>query len=159
MSNLIQTALVALTSAILGGVVSSLLAHGLFKKEWWWEQKAAAYSKLIFALHESLQFSEAHIKSFETGSEISAERDVELRRKSEQGDQLINQARDTGVFFLSDKAVDRLKVLAKEQEKAKHSDSWHDHIESNNGATSTCLEDIIVIAKTELASPWYMRYF
>ncbi len=155
----LQTALVATASAIVGGVLTASLAHGRFKKEWWWQQKATAYSKLIFALHESLQFSEAHMNGFETGSEISTERDIELRGKSRQSAQMINQARDTGVFFLGDRAVERLRILADEQDKSKNTSSWFDHIESDYNATSSCLKDIMEIARTELAAPWYVRFF
>ena len=146
--------LIAVPAAIFIAAVSSWITVQLslrkFRSEKWWERKADAYANVIEVLYNSQEFSVQHLEADEEGREICADRDAELRAKSKAAYAEIRRVANVGSFLLSDRAMTRLARLQKEEEKASDTTHWIDYLDGNWKAVSTCLDDIISIAKADL---------
>lgn len=146
--------LVAVASAIFIAAVSSLITVQLslrkFRTEKWWERKAGAYTEIIEVLHDSKEFSDQHLDAEQRGNEISEELDEELRANAKIANAEIRRMASVGAFLLSDEALARLAQFRKDENEASNTTSWYEHLERDWQATSTCLNDIIDIAKKDL---------
>jgi hypothetical protein len=118
LGTLLGTLIVPFISAVIGGLLTSQFAFRRYKKEWWWQRKADAYSQLVAALYEAKQFSESHFLALEKGRDVPDDRDKELRAKWKVAKEAIDRARDTGIFFLNEEAVKRLETYELDQSKA-----------------------------------------
>lgn len=147
-------AAVAIITGVVIAAVSSWIAVQLsfrrFRSEQWWERKAAAYERVIEALHHSKTFAHSHLEATSEGKELPEEKDKELRARSEAARFEIEKAMDIGAFLLSDEALSRLKQHQQETEDGRQEQSWFESLEANWVATNNCLKDLIRIAKRDL---------
>ncbi len=146
--------LIAIPTAIFIAAVSSWITVQLslrkFRREKWWERKADAYANVIEALHYSKQFSEEHFEAAIKGREISPDKDAELRAEAKKANAEISRVASMGAFLLDDKAINRLALLGREENEAGNTTDWYEYLEGDLKATSSCLDDIIKIAKADL---------
>ena len=150
MANALITALTGILIAVVSSWVTVQLSLRKFRIEKWWERKADAYASVIEALHNSKEFSEQHLRAGERGREISEDRDAELRVQAKAGSEEIRRVADIGAFLLSDQAMVRMAQLQKEEDEASDTMDWFEYLEGDYQAVSTCLDDIIAIAKADL---------
>jgi hypothetical protein len=146
--------LIAMPAAIFIAAASSWITVQLsfrkFRHEKWWERKADAYANIIEALHYSKQFSEEHFEADMEGREISQDTDAELRAEAKKANAEISRVASMGAFLLPDQAINRLALLRKEENEASNATDWCEYIDRDLKATSSCLNDIIEIAKEDL---------
>ena len=146
--------LIAIPTAIFIAAVSSWITVQLslrkFRREKWWERKADAYANVIEALHYSKQFSEEHFEAAIKDREISPDKDAELRAEAKKANAEISRVASMGAFLLDDKAINRLALLGREEIEAGNTTDWYEYLEGDLKATSSCLDDIIKIAKADL---------
>ncbi len=150
LDNALVTMLTGICIAIVSSWVTVQLSLRKFRIEKWWERKADAYANVIEVLHNSQEFSVQHLEADEEGREISADRDAELRAKSKAAYAEIRRVANTGAFLLSDQAMVRLARLRKEEDEGSNTNDWIEYLEGDWKATSTCLDEIIEIAKKDL---------
>ncbi|MEM8501384.1 MAG: hypothetical protein AAF542_25470 [Pseudomonadota bacterium] len=136
--------------ATVTAIVTVRLSISRFREEKWWEKKVEAYERIIESLHDSQKFSATHLDASYEGREVSEEYDAELRKNSKLANAEILRASDVGGFLLSDEAQDRLQILQKEISSAQDCPNWQEYLEMDYSATSSCLVDIISIAKKDL---------
>ncbi|MGQ0484897.1 MAG: hypothetical protein ACT4SY_06050 [Hyphomicrobiales bacterium] len=142
--------IVGIVSGIIGVSVSTYFALAQHRKEKWWDTRAAAYSELISALYSARRFTTEHFDSAAGGKIVSDERDKELRVLARSSADAILKARDTGIFYLSNEAVARLTRYEHEAVKARQTTDWLEYLEKDGAAISSCLGDIIRIARKDL---------
>lgn len=146
--------LIAIPAAIFIAAVSSWitvqLSLGKFRHEKWWERKADAYANVIEALHYSKQFAEEHFEADIEGRKISSDKDAELRANAKKANAEISRVASIVAFLLHDKAINRLALLAREENEASNTADWWEYLDRDLRATSSCLDDIIKIAKADL---------
>jgi hypothetical protein len=147
---IITGAIVGVVSGGLTGWFASWLAIRRFRNEKWWERKAVAYSDLIHALHDAKQFTDAHLKAVEGGSEVPKDRDNELRERSRSAHLHIRRAMDVGKLLFSDATVARLDKFRKETAQSKNASDWYTRLENDLIAVDGCLKDLIVLARSDL---------
>lgn len=149
--NTLDNTLITMLTGIFIAVVSSWVTVQLslrkFRIEKWWERKADAYASVIEALHNSKEFSEQHLRAGESGRELSKDMDAELRVQAKAASKEIRRVADIGAFLLSDQTMGRMARLRKEEDKASDTTDWFVYLEGEWKAVSTCLDDIIAIAK------------
>lgn len=151
----VVTILTAIGIAFVSSFITFQLSLIRFRSERLWERKVTAYENVIAALHDSKAFTGNHIEADYEDSEITGERDKELRVRSNSAHEEIAKAIDVGTFLLSEEAITRLKSYQEEIEKAKSPEgSWLKHLEADLSATDNCLKDLITIAKLDLKAKW-----
>ena len=147
-------AAISILIAVVTGAVSAWITVQLslkrFRSEKWWERKVAAYERVIEALHHSKAFTDAHFDAAQQGRTVSEEKDQDLRRRLEAAHLEIDKATDVGGFLLSDEAQERLKRYGKEAKEAANTPHWVDFLIDDCAAVTSCLSDLIRIAKKDL---------
>ncbi len=149
-SDILITVLTAIFIAAVSSWITVQLSLRKFRSEKWWERKADAYANVIEVLYNSQEFSVHHLEADEEGREISADRDAELRAKSKAATAEIRRVANIGAFLLSDQAMLRLARLQKEEDDASNAVNWQEYLNQDWKAVSTCLDDLIEIAKADL---------
>lgn len=142
-----------LTGIIIAGTTAFItvqLSVKRFRQERWWEKQVRAYEKIIEALHYSKAFSDVHLNARYEGKEVSQDKDNELRMKSAEAHREIERTADVGGFLLSTEARDRIRRYRQEASAAKNTNDWIVYLEDDLAATSSCLEDLVKIARKDL---------
>ncbi len=150
MPDALITALTGILIAVVSSWVTVQLSLRKFRTEKWWERRADAYASVIEALHNSKEFSVQHLRAEERGREISEDRDAELRVQATAASEEIRRVANIGSFFLSDQAMVRMARFQKEEDEASDAMDWIEYLEGDWKAVSTCLDDMIAIAKADL---------
>lgn len=139
---------------IVIAAVSSLLTVQLslkrYRTEKWWEKRAEAYSNILGLLHDAKEFSEENMAADLAGRELTEQEDKNLRARSSACTNDIYRAMDVGQFYLSPKAISRLKKYKKESSEAGNNGDWNSYLVQDFDAAESCLKDIINIAKSDL---------
>lgn len=155
MGTMIPNGLVSLFVAIITAIVTVQLSIRKFSAEKWWEKKAEAYEHIIGALHDHKAFSDTYLEAEYKGKDVPEETDNMLRKNSKQAHLVIERAANMGGFIISKKAQDRLRRYQKEALEASNSSSWFEYLDSDLAAASSCMDDIIQIAKEDLRIRWF----
>ena len=144
----------AILTGIFIATVSSWITVNLslkrYHSERWWDRKANAYVAVIEALHHSKAFYDIHWDEMVEGRTVNEERGQELRIRAREGNDEIQKAIDVGAFILSDRALERLKEYERKERQASGANTWADYLDAGCAATSSCLKDMIEIAKEDL---------
>jgi hypothetical protein len=104
----LDTALVIFTGILIAAVSSWItvqLSLRRFRSERWWERRAAAYERVIEALHDLKVFADNHLEAEYKGREFPEEEDKELRARSKAAHEEVAKTIDIGAFLLSDEAL------------------------------------------------------
>jgi hypothetical protein len=146
----IETILAGIVIATISSLVTVQLSLGRFRSEKWWEKKAEAYSNLIGAIHDAKAFSEETIEAGSKGKDLSGDDDKALRIRSKNAESDIYRAMDVGAFYLSDKAIARLRSYMKDCGESSNTTDWVMYITNDYEANKSCLADMIEIARNDL---------
>jgi len=153
MTQIITTILSAIFIAAISSWITVQLSLKRFRFERWWERKVDAYSKIIEALHNLKAFSDNHLDALMRGSELSEEKDLELRARSQAARTELDKIVDIGSFLLSDQSFKRIQQFRKERNSLGSSPDWVEYLENDLHITSNCLSDLINLAKEDLKTP------
>jgi len=121
-----------------------------FRTEKWWEKKAEMYSKLLGTIHDAKAFAEENLEAMRRGRELSEEKDKELRFKSKTSEPEIYRAMDVGAFYLSQQALDCLKIYKQKSSEAGKGNDWGSYLIEDLEASNNCLKSMIDIARNDL---------
>ncbi len=146
--------LASIGSGLFIAVASSFLTVHLslrrFRTERWWDRKAETYSKVVEALYQSRRWTDRHLSEVYGEHEMTEEHKKELLAAAQAASLEIERVSTVGAFLLSEKAMSRLAQYKKDEKHASNTMSWGEHLERDWEAVSTCLTDIIEIAKEDL---------
>lgn len=123
---------------------------GRFYRERLWDKKYERYTAIIESLHHMKSFCYEHLEASYEGKGVSKERDTHLRNESSKAQDEIWKARDIGLFIVHAKVIARLDKLQADLNKARNHQMWQEYLDAEGEAVSSCLKDIIEIAKSDL---------
>ena len=137
--------------AIVTAFLTVRLSLKQFRSEHLWERKIEAYERIIEALHNSKSYSLRCLARLDSGIVASTGADEKARERVSQAVDEIAKVANVGGFLLTKEAVDRLKKYNKEEDDlAKKEKSAERYFDADLAATSSCLDDLIGLAKKDL---------
>ena len=160
MEDLIYKAISGAFIAVVSSFITVRLSLRKFRTEKWWERKAEAYAKVIEALYQSKRFTDRHLEEAYGERELSEEYKKELLQAAKVASAEIDRVANIGAFLLSEKAMERIAKYKKDEKHATDTRDWHEHLDREWGAISSCLTDMVAIAKEDLEVkpvqwPWW----
>lgn len=111
MTDIFQSILPGLLVAIVASYVTAQLALRKLYAEKWWERKAKAYTEIIEALYDLLQYCEIKKADYGNNAGYSEEKMKELSEKYSRAYWEVKKATDIGAFVVSPEAELILKEL------------------------------------------------
>jgi hypothetical protein len=136
------------------GFIAGLFALYRAKQEFisqrWWERKADAYTRIIEALWQMLDYYKQNYEEITNCSKISDERKKEILKQWEQGECEINKVTDIGTFLVSEETITALKKIWEKPQPEPDPNDWFRHLENDYIATKACIETVIKNAKKDL---------
>jgi len=121
-----------------------------FYAEKWWERKERAYSEIISAINDILQYFEYNEEWYTTGFEPPEEKVNELKSLYHESLWRLKKAKSIGEFVISKKAVYALKELDKlpklNPNENPPEDVWYQDYKNHEQTLKTIIE----IAKKDL---------
>ena len=147
--------IVILIAAVLAFIASLLAIYSTrfrrFAQERWWERKADAYTRIIEALSDLVdyyrQMCDEEINPKRTVSE-KIKRD--MLERSKRGHREITKAADIGAFLISSKADAALQLFRKGPEKKPNPQDWYSIFDNEYSGAERCLKEIVECAKKDL---------
>jgi hypothetical protein len=140
--------------AIVGvssGLFVSLLANRDFRRQRWWERRADAYSRVIEALSDMLDYYSNLYDAELEHRKLPPEREAELETHWRQGLRHVRRAANAGAFLFSAEAEAALEEFMS-ADKTFH-DSHFEHLEHYHVAIEKCLRSFVSTSKRDLQIP------
>ncbi len=148
LSKIITPIFIGFISAYFG----SLLAIRKFKEEKLWERQEKAYTEIIDALYNMLQYCEIQKEDYGGGTGYSEKKENEFSEEYSKAFWKIKKATDIGAFVISSEAHSVLMELRnREQLKWEENASW-DIYEYEFQHFQKALNKVVVIANKEVNS-------
>ena len=144
--NLAQSLLIAVLTAFL----TVRLSLRRFRAERWWERKAEAYSKIVEALHNAMEYCAAMSDEEQMGSELSDERKKRLTDDYLVAVQEIKKATGIGAFIISSDVADVLSKLDARPRPDPNKTAFWEIFDDAFDAYRTALMHIRELAKKDL---------
>ncbi|MDA1276735.1 MAG: hypothetical protein O2960_22180 [Verrucomicrobia bacterium] len=111
LTTLLTTVFPSLVVGVCTAIITVRLSLRRFHAERWWERKAEAYSRIVEALHNAMEFCSAMSDESLTGVELSDERKAQLTQDYRQASREIRKATGVGAYIISDEVADVLTKL------------------------------------------------
>jgi len=159
---MLENFLVFLISVITAIIASYSTAQWSLKKfysEKWWERKERAYTEIIDALYDLLQYCEIQKGDFGQGSGYSENKMKLFREKYNQAYWKIKKATDIGAFVVSSEAEIALKELRDRQRPNWDDYDLWDIYEDDYKYYQNTLEKIVNIARIDLKAKKNLKKF
>ena len=150
-----QITLIAAILAFAAAVISTgaSLYSARFRRyalERWWERKADAYTRIVDALSEMVEYYRMTYEVELEGHQISAERKAEFLARWRKGWQEARKATNIGTFLVSDTASTALRDLWRSFDRSAEEPNWFDRIQTEFEAAEKCLASLVTAAKEDL---------
>ena len=146
--------LISILSGVLISVITSYLtakfAISKFYTEKWWERKEQAYTEIINALYDMVQFYQVFKEDYGQDDFISQERSLELHQRHNEGFRRVRRATDLATLYMSDDAAKLLKKLREREGLHEQTNPMWDVYEDEYNSHSNALDKLIMIAKKDL---------
>ena len=150
----IEQIAVSIFSAILISVITSWITVRLalkkFYSERWWVRKDEAYTSIIDALSDLVNYYDVFYDETLGIKQISDERRKEMNEISKKGHSLLKKATSIGAFVISKDAELALKQYWQESEEKHDPNDWLWEIEYDYAKAKTALEELVKCAKKDL---------
>jgi len=112
--------LTGLIPSLIVGVCTAIITVRLslrrFHAERWWERKAEAYSRIVEALHNAMEYCSAMSDESLTGVEVNDDRKKQLDEAYDGAARELRKATGVGAYIISDEVA---AVLAKLQSRPR----------------------------------------
>jgi hypothetical protein len=149
-----QEILLKILPGIVVAVFSSFLAAQWamkkFYTEKWWERKEKAYTEIINALYDMVQFYEVFKEDYGQDNFISELRSRELHQRHTKAYWTVRRATDLASLYVSDEAVKVLKNLREREVFDYEANPLWDIYDLEHKQHSQSLEKLIQIASKDL---------
>ncbi|HFX6224400.1 hypothetical protein [Acinetobacter nosocomialis] len=148
--NLIISIVSGTIIAIVSSYLTSIWTMKKFYTEKWWDRKEQAYTEIINAIYDMVQFFKVHKENYGQDGFISDERAADLNQKYSNGMRKLYRATDLASLYISDNAVNELiKLRNREVLDQLSNPSWEVY-ESEYKYHKQTLDELLVIAKKDL---------
>jgi hypothetical protein len=137
-----------LITAIVAAIISARLAARRVFQERWWERKERAYTEIVEALHDSIQYYQIAEHEALHGNEHPKE--AEFRQKQTEAYWKIKRAADIGAFVISDEAAQALLELRKKPRATPEDVPWFELFEEECENYQEALKKIRECARKDL---------
>jgi hypothetical protein len=135
---------------VFTAVVSVRLALRRFHAERWWERKADAYSRIVEALHSTMEYCLAHAAADEAGKFVIEGREKQLDEDYDRAFRELRKATHVGAYIISDEAADVLATLEKRPRLDLKDYALFEIYQADYEANKKALVEIKRIAKRDL---------
>jgi len=151
---LIQSAI-----AVGGAFLAANLAVTRFRKEKWWEHKAAIYSDLIGALHEmkwpAVGFFDCAMSPSDPTApaeptKLSDEESKRLLTQYDEARQSVRQIAERGSFYISIEVLKEIDKLDQALAAAARADSYEEACSGELAAINSCISSVKEIGRRDL---------
>ena len=147
--------IVILIAAILAFIASLAAIYSSrfrrFAKERWWERKAEAYTRIIEALSDLVDYYRQMLdQEMNPHRNISREAEREMLERSKKGHHEVTKAADIGAFLISPEVEAALQLFRKGPEKKPDPQDWYSIFDNEYSRAERCLKDIVECAKKDL---------
>lgn len=140
--------------AVVIAVISSLIAVKLalrrFYSEKWWEQKLAAYTRIIEALSQMKLYADEDLRAYEERRELSAERRSELTAQWRNGQREVEKAVAIGAFVISPEATACAEAMLRSLAEAGENGGWEQAVYEEAAALDRCMKQMRELAREHL---------
>lgn len=139
-------------TAILGSYLAAKWSLKKFYSEKWWDRKDHAYTEIIGALYDVIQYCEIQKENYGQGTGYSKEKQAELAANYTAAYWKIKRATDIGAFVISERAQEILKELSDRPRLEWEENPPWDIYEADYEAHQKALSQIVKIAKSDLGA-------
>lgn len=149
-----QNLIISIVSGCVIAVVSSYLTSRWtmkkFYTEKWWDRKEQAYTEIINALYDMVQFYKVFKDDYGQHDFISEDRSTELRQRHFSGLKKLYRATDLASIYVSDDAVKVLVDLRQKKSLDYYSNPLWEIYEDEYHAHKQTLDKLLKVAKKDL---------
>jgi protoheme ferro-lyase len=149
-----QDAVVSFCLAVLVAVISALITVNLalkrFYSEKWWEQKLAAYTRIIEALFQMKLYSDEQLHAYHEQRDISPEREAELTELWRNGRREIARTATIGAFIISPAASASVEKLLEDLTASGSDGGGVQVLYEEAAALDQCLNQMRELARRHL---------
>ncbi|ARN29890.1 TPA: hypothetical protein LUC54_000898 [Acinetobacter baumannii] len=149
-----QNLLISIVSGTVIAIVSSYLTSiwtmKKFYTEKWWDRKEQAYTEIINALYDMIQFYKVYKEDYGQDDFISDERATDLRQKYSDGIRKLYRATDLATLYVSEEAVNVLVKLRNREILDQRSNPLWEVYELEYKYYNQSLTQLLIIAKKDL---------
>lgn len=126
-----------------------------FALEKWWERKAEAYTRIIEALADMVNYYQQIGDAEVRGRELPEERRQEIDEHWKQGYREVVKATNIGAFLISSEAEASLRRFREGPKEKPHPDDWFQQLDNSYAGAKQCLKELVACAKEDLrVSRW-----
>lgn len=150
MIDFLLKALPGIVSAIIASYLAANWSLRKFYSEKWWERKERAYTEIIDALYDLLQYCEIQKEDYGRGTGYSDVTVKELEERYSQAFWKIKKATDIGAFVVSSEAESILKELRDRPQLKWNENAPCDIFEQDYKYYNDALRRIVEIARSDL---------
>lgn len=145
-------AVLALIASLVAAVVSLYNARfRRFTREHWWERRADAYTKVMQALSDLVEYHRRVYDSHLESKELSDETMKELEKRWKRGYRQTMEAANIGAFLFSSEAEAALKAFQRGPERHGEPGDWFSEVEEDYMAAERCLQELVKCSKKDLS--------
>ena len=150
LTTIVSSILPGLIVGICVAIVSVRLALRRFYAERWWERKADAYSCIVEALHDAIEYCSARSLEDLHGVQLSEQREKELVEGYELANRELKKATRVGAYVISDEVVEVLDALQKRPRLDPKDCAWFEMFDADCEAYKKALSEVRRLAKKDL---------
>lgn len=148
--NIIFNILAGSIVAIFSSYLTSIWTMRKFYNEKWWERKEKAYTEIINALYDMVQYHKTYKDDYGQHDFISEDRAVELRQEHLTAFMKVHRATDLAALYVSDEAVKTLQELREREQIDFYDNPRWEFYELEYKYHKKALDKIIKIATKDL---------
>jgi len=146
----LKSSLPSLLVGVMTALISVRLSLRRFHAERWWERKAEAYSRIIEALHNAMEYCEARSDESLTRVELSEERKQQLEQDYRQAARELRKATAVGAYIIAPRVADVLARLHSRPELDWEQTPTFEFYDHEYEGYKSALSEIRELAKKDL---------
>lgn len=150
LTTIVSSILPSLIVGVCTAIFSVRLALRRFHAERWWERKAEAYSRIVEALYNAVEYWSAQSDANMRGERLSEQREKELVEGYEQAYRELKKATAVGAYIISDEVVMVLDALEGRPRLDPKKCAWFEVSDAECEAYSKALAEVRKLAKKDL---------
>jgi len=143
-------AILAFIASIIGIISSAYNARfRRYALEKWWGKKYDAYSNIIDALSDMVEYYRRNISAEEEGITLSDSFKESLQNQWTNAIHKVNKATSMGAFLISSEAEETLRQFRKDFDNVNYQ-NWYEDYNDEWNLAEKCLKDLTIIARKDL---------
>jgi hypothetical protein len=153
MQDTVVSLIQAVVIAVLSALVTVKFALRRFYSEKWWEQKLAAYNRIIEALFQMKLYADEQLRAYQEQREISTEWEAELSAHWRNGRREIARAATIGAFVISPAASACIDKLLANLDSSGGEGGWVQTLYEDASSLDHALTEMRGLARKHLEVP------